>query len=448
MKKQMPIFLLIILCTGCGGAIVPPKPSGIVFASLSEYPTPPASYPTPTKAALPTRTPTPPSWGTPPSYYLTPHGPTSTPVSTLTPKVFPTPDISVTPGITQPSGLMGLWYAHYSANPSELILQRAWIDQNGRRWVGIENDKRIPTGFVPRQTPLNGIIGPEDFFISPNGNYIIETQDFGAATIFDLNAGWRKYINAGFGGPAKVSWARDSSHYVGSPQQIPSRVPFISITGTQVGNITYPENSPVGELIAFEYSMDDDKILDAINYPNSVQIGLWLNEKSERTAIFDLPQSYLFSGSLRWISNTSAIFVMERLQNGSLQRNDVSGRILELWKLDVNTGNARKVRQLAETSHFDEISPLSQEIVIIEQRDETGSDNLFKINLADGMLTQLTHFVKKNLSKPTVSPNKQWVAFTLNNSDYAEIWTTSIDGTVQQVVAGPTLVGAPSFWIR
>jgi Tol biopolymer transport system component len=183
-----------------------------------------------------------------------------------------------------------------------------------------------------------------------------------------------------------------------------------------------------------------------------VEIGLREGEGQERKPILQMPALAVnvTNGSLRW-SPREHKFIWSMY---IAPENSSSEAQVQLWMADATRGKAEIVATLGEVVEYVHPavwSPDGRYIAALKiegvQDGKDSANNIYVFDPESGTERQITHFVDWRLSHLTWSPDGQWLAFTASKGEYGEIWVTSLDGTQQYPIAGPTLPDAPFLWL-
>ena len=103
------------------------------------------------------------------------------------------------------------------------------------------------------------------------------------------------------------------------------------------------------------------------------------------------------------------------------------GGSYNLYVMDADGSNVRRLTQHAGTDHDPTWLPDGQSIVFSSDRDRgTGRLDLYRLWLADGAIERLTTFFQGYAFMPTVSPDGNWVAFVATTFPAVDGWVNQV----------------------
>jgi len=428
------LFVLGALMTACGGL----EP----LAQTSILPTPlePTAIPTvipsviPPPPGLPTDEPWPPQ--------VTPVTPPPAP----TPQPFPTPAFPKPVG-QRPEQLQHLWFPYFPDSASTPQLQSVLVDGQGQRWEQIELVIDLGLGAeFPGPTLLN-------LHLSPDYRWLVADIAYGESVysvMLDPSSGVIRPLFSG-GNSRFLAWVPNSQQVIVEPPTFPLEVWVIDAGSQRYQTIDFPkgEFSDSLPVKAVAYSPDGKLLADALVYAptvskseGEVEVGVRVGERGTRTSLFRLSGgSMIAEHSLRWSSDGHRLIIIADAVMG--------GRHTELWIINVTDGTSNKLAELAKGVQYNHPaiwSPDGRSIAAIKESDNRFG-NVYLIDPETGQEQQLTRFTDRQISHLAWPPDGQTLAFTVSGQDYGEIWVTSLDGTRQHPIAGPTTPNAPFVWL-
>ncbi|GAB1360566.1 hypothetical protein MASR1M31_23840 [Porphyromonadaceae bacterium] len=198
-------------------------------------------------------------------------------------------------------------------------------------------------------------------------------------------------------------------------------------------------------LRAIAYSHEGTSVASAFVYPAIT--GVRKNElaevrliASERHIIAEIDGGVSFVDySLKWSPDGSKlIWIVNNAKQGFSS--------YELWIADQKTGTAKKLIVIAQSiqyNHPPAWSPDGARIAVIKVQEDNDkySSHISLLDPLTGIEKQVAYFDNKISNLQWFS--NEWLVFTLSKGDYGEIWMTSLDGSQQFPIAGPTLPDAP-----
>jgi Tol biopolymer transport system component len=381
--------------------------------------------------------------------------PTNTSAPTSTPVVFPTPDFSPTPTGVPPEQLQRIWFTYLPDSASSPKLRAALVDSEGQRWA--DDELTIDLG-LSAYWP-NYPNGPRlyDLIPSPDGQWAAAQIDFRSSVLVNLETGEvRPIILDPATGPGQFfAWRPEGHQAVALPAVEPWEIWRIDVATQehqQLIDFFRPE-SEHAQLREIAYSPDGRFIADVMLYSPFIggrdtwmtEIGLRNGENGERQTLIQLENETF--GGLRWSPDATKLI-------GTASVKTDTGTQVECQLVDVNTGAVATLAilgQNAEYSHPIVWSPGGRHIAFLKIEEvyqgKDVANNLYVLDLDKGTESQITYFIDHRLSYPHWSPDGQWLAFSLSLGGYGEIWLTSLDGTRQYPVAGPTVPNVPVIWL-
>ncbi len=181
--------------------------------------------------------------------------------------------------------------------------------------------------------------------------------------------------------------------------------------------------------------------------PNEeIEIGVRVGEQGARTPLLHMPGGGMTAEhSLRWSPDGRTLIFVADVHDG--------GRRTQLWAIDVADGTSRLLTTLAQEVQYNHPAVWSPDgryiAAIVEEANGGGAvfDNIYLFTLESGTSRKVTHFSNRRLSHLTWSPDGSHLAFSVSLGDHGEIWMTTLDGTRQHPIAGPTTPDAPFVWL-
>ncbi len=425
---QSPLFL---------SPIRPPFPER---TPIPVFPTATLIPPTATPMVIPP----PPDWPT-----GEPWPPQITPVSpppASTPLPFPTPAFPPVPTGQGPAQLQRVWFPYFPNPASSPQLQAALLDQQGRRRT--LSDQVVDLGLRP-EFPGPTLV---DLHPSPDQQLFAADIAFGesiGSVIIDPDKGTIRQIPGEFA--YFYAWHPDSRRILVSAVE-----GWLLVDVVSQSYETMDFQSESGDWLpvrALAYSPDGKQLADALVYAPTVsrpigeiEIGIRLGERGARTSLFRLTGgSMIAEHSLRWSPDGRTLIFVADVHDG--------GRRTQLWAINVAGGTSRLLGTLAQEVQYNHPAVWSPDgcyvAAIVEEANENGmvSDNIFLFPLESGDARKITYFSNRRLSHLAWSPDGSLLAFSISLGDYGEIWVTTLDGTHQHPIAGPTTPDAPFVWL-
>lgn len=438
----------------------PPSPTALRGLGSSPLGTPvPLPQWTATLIPVTTATPTiPPPPGYPTGEPWPPPAQTLEPTST--PRPFPTPSLPSLMG-ARPAVLQTIWFPYYPAPGSEPQMRAVSVDQQGRQWEQLDSrlDLALPVPNVGGQDPGPLLL---DLHLSPNGRWLVADFAYTGSRLVDLSS--TEEIRLPAPGTASDQWHFYAWHPDGQRILVSAEEGLLSsdLTSQKYKVLDYYfspefEHAQVHEIA---YSPDGRWLADVVVYSPvyevrenwRVEIGLREGEGQERKPILQMPALAVnvTNGSLRWSPREHefiwAMYIAPENSSSEAQ--------VQLWAADATRGESETLGTLGgvvEYIHPAVWSPDGRYIAALKiegvQDGKDSANNIYVFDPESGTERQITHFVDWRLSHLTWSPDGQWLAFTVSRGEYGEIWVTSLDGTQQYPIAGPTLPDAPFVWL-
>jgi hypothetical protein len=392
--------------------------------------------------------------------------PSPTPGPTFTPEVFPTVVATPPPaGKTQPADSATLWYASYPVAGSELTLRGVRVDVNGQQWGEKTLAKPINLSVSPRPGLVGGFPTLEKFTPSPDGTWALEAVGFRPPLLINLTTGASQLVQPYLqpGGAGAFTWLPDGKHFVALPLRVPSDVVAASVDGSPEVVIPFPGDQAITnmkDLVGLAYSPDGQHLLDALNLPAAyqvrddiaAQVGIRDGDRGERKVVFELKRAEFILGSLRWLSDGRAIFIVN-VYGANAPLSDANQET-QLWQLDPSSGQAKQVAVLGQKVEYGhEPVPVGTDSVIAIKADavkdgKESASSMYLLNLATGDQKAIVQPSGKRLASPVLSPDGKWIAYVVNNEEYAEVRLVGTDGQNARAIAGPTALNAPVFWTK
>jgi len=121
--------------------------------------------------------------------------------------------------------------------------------------------------------------------------------------------------------------------------------------------------------------------------------------------------------------------------------------------LDVANATSQMLMQLADGAQYNRPALWSPDgryiAAIAEEANEDGTvfNSIYLFALEAGTARKIAQFPDRRLSYLVWSPDGSQLAFSVALGDYGEIWVTTLDGTRQRPIAGPTTPDAPFVWL-
>lgn len=432
---------LAVVLRGMPAATSGPGPSPLATAVTLQSPlnTPmPVSTPSPVATATPLVIPPPPDWPTDQPWPPTPATPVVPP--TAIPQPFPTPDFQLTPQGARPSALQSIWYLHFPDSASSPQLRSVLVDQSGQRWD--ENTKSIDLGLRP-QYP-----GPSlrSLYPSPDGLLAIAERAYGdsiQAIVIDLVNGTSSPVFAD-NSNSFLTWYPDGQRLLVNSdkgfqifdpisqkyQNTNFNLPKADSGYSLVSAVAY---SPNGSLLA-----DASVYIPTVSKPAAeVEIGLSESDSGVRTVLAHLTGDHVIPHSLRWSPDGKKLIVVLEVGLNDL---DLSNDDIQLWIVDRLTGKSELLAQGLSASPA-VWSPDGRFVGFLKNA---------QIHLLDPItksMQQIVHPSGQPIQQFTWSPDGTQVAFAVSLNDYGEIWKSSLRGTLQHPVAGPTTHDGVFMWL-
>lgn len=459
LAASLLILAFAIVVSGQGGALSeiftvfqsplfqsPVIPPSLPPAKPERTPTsiPPTIPPTPTSIVIPP----PPSWptGEPWPPQITP----AAPPPATTPLPFPTPAFPPAPTGQRPAQLQRVWFPYFPDPASAPQLRAVLVDQQGQRWTQEARSIDLQAGpYPPGSVLLN--LHP-----SPNHQWIIADLTFSGSYLIDLASGVsRPVITDTHTGPGRfLAWSPNGREAVILPETFPQEVWIIDVVSQNHTTLDLPKSEFGYTLVrAVAYSPDGNQLADAVVYPptvskpgSEVEIGVRVGEQGTRIPLLRLSGGDVVAGhSLRWSPDGRwLIFVADVVGDG---------RHTQLWMLDVANATSQMLMQLAEGAQYNRPALWSPDgryiAAIAEEANEDGTvfNSIYLFALEAGTARKIAQFPDRRLSYLVWSPDGSQLAFSVALGDYGEIWVTTLDGTRQRPIAGPTTPDAPFVWL-
>lgn len=335
------------------------------------------------------------------------------------------------------------------------------VDQQGRQWAQLDSrlDLILPAPNVGGPDPGPILL---DLRSSLNGRWLVADFAYTSSRLVDLSSTEKIRLPA----PDTASdqwhfyaWHPDGQHILVSAEGGLLLSDLISEKYEELNYYLSPEfeHAQVHEIA---YSPDGRWLADVVVYSPvyevranwMVEIGLREDEGQERKPILQMPALAVnvTNASLRWSPREHKFIWIMYIA----PENSSSGAQVQLWAADATRGESETLATLGgvvEYGHPAVWSPDGRYIAALKiegvQDGKDSASNIYVFDPESGTERQVTHFVDWRLSHLTWSPDGQWLAFTVSRGEYGEIWVTSLDGTQQYPIAGPTLPDAPFVWL-
>lgn len=403
--------------------------------------------PTLVATAIPTIPPPP---GYPTGEPWPPQVTSETPQSTQLSYPFPTPVFRPTPRGRQPIQLQHLWFPYFPDPTSSPQLQAVLVDQQGQRWAQEARSIDLQVDPYPPGSVLRNLHS------SPDHRWIIADLAFSGSYLIDLSSGAsRPVISDVYAGPGQfLAWSPDSQHVVILPETFPQEVWLMDIFSQEHRVLELPTSDFGYSLVrTVAYSPDGKQLADAVVYPatisrpdEEIEIGVRVGEQGTRMSVFGVSGGGMIAEhGLRWSPDGRTLIFVADVHSG--------GRRTQLWAINIADGASRLLATLAREVQYNHPAVWSPDgryvAAIVEEANENGivSDNIFLFPLESGDARKITYFSNRRLSHLAWSPDGSLLAFSVSLGDYGEIWVTTLDGTHQYPIAGPTTPDAPFVWL-
>jgi WD40 repeat protein len=450
-RKQLPyaLFFVLVAVAACGQP--PPVPSagqGQPSPSVPEvFPPPPTARPEPTVQPLPTMTPPLPVANTPRPT------PTPKPARVVTPMPpFPTPAVPPIPPGDPPADLQAIWYLFFPAPGTRPVLQAVLVDGQGRRWGELKPEEDLGPGGESLWPKL------ARFHISPDHRYLVADAAYGE----ESKSYWMDPVSWQFKPIATdsrhedfLAWGPDHQVLAGNRMYVENDIWVIDLHTGEHRTFVSPgtglsyrliATSPDGLLVA-DANLKESTFSD----PGSeIEIGLQSLEREDRVSLatFGMPESVdIPEQNLAWSPDGKylSLFLLTDAPSG-----DPWGSDGQLWLVNVESGKAEMRANKLMVYQPPRWSPDGRYIAFVKAEHPFQSGipaNLWLLDLATSTEIPLTHYSDRRVTSVAWSPEGSALVFSVELGDYAEVWITSLDGTEQYPIAGPTPRYAPVGWL-
>ena len=364
---------------------------------------------------------------------------------------FPTPAFHPTPVGRQSTQLQRLWFPYFPDPASSPQLRAVLVDQQGQRW-GQEArsiDLRVDP-YPPGSVLLN--LHP-----SSNHQWVIADLAFSGSYLIDLASGAsRPVITDIHTGPGQfLAWSPDSQHVIILPETFPQEVWITDITSQRHTAFDVPTSEFGYTLVrAVAYSPDGTIVADASLHgrtasksTSEVEIGIQASELGTRSSLAWLSGDQVIEHSLAWSPDGQrlAIVVVVGTYDAELSNEDI-----QLWMVNRSDGNPTLLaRGLAP--YRAAWSPDGQYIAFLRAESSPLENpvfsNIYLLDISTGQEQAVTHFTEQRLGHLVWSPDGTMLAFSVSTAEYGEVWVTTLNGTDQYAIAGPTPPDAPFVWL-
>lgn len=427
-------------------------------ASPLPTPTPIGYEPTAPSEDWPTLMP-PPTWPPLPTPRGTPVVKGTVQVTPIQP--FPTPDFLPTPSGERPADLQMIWFPYFPAPDNQPLFQAVLVDTKGQRWA--QSDRLLELA-VPRRQP-----GPDpgpvlvDLQASLNSLWLIADSRYVGSRLVDLSSG---KIQPVVTGAYDEQWHFWDWHPDGQRALVSAREEFllIDLASREYEVLDYFSQSEHAQISEVAYSPSSRQLADAVIYPPiyevkeswSAEVGLREDETGERRSVVQIAGgTYFANHSLVWSPDGQRlIWIVQTVPSDVGVQVGLADTQVQLWIADLSRDDAKVLAVLGEAVEYYHSAAWSPDgrtvaALTVEEALEGKiiASNIFLFDVESGTRQQITHFINQQLSHLTWSPDGQWLAFTVSCGEYGEIWMTSLDGTLQYPVAGPTVLDAPFVWL-
>lgn len=98
----------------------------------------------------------------------------------------------------------------------------------------------------------------------------------------------------------------------------------------------------------------------------------------------------------------------------------------EICIINADGSGWKRLTDFQSASFYASLSPDGKSVLFINS--ETGSNEVYELELASGNITQLSH-LKSEIGSPEISPDNKFILFTRKVSNNAQIWIMNRDGS-------------------
>lgn len=413
------------------------------------YPAPGATSipPTPVPTVIPGP---PPNWPTElpwPPVAATPQSPLA--VATFSP--FPTPVFQRIPEDNFPEELQQILLPHVPAPGSPI---QVWnVDINAQGWYWQHNESQFTNLALP-DSGIQPSYGPylTGLYPSPHSRWVVIEVSHWIPQIVDIVS--RNSLSL-FAESTTTHWQFLAWHPDGQRILVSANEKILSINLASGASASVDLDLSIEEhpsVRAMSFSPDGLWLADAVVYSpvrnirdhSMLEIGI-RDRDNARRVVSQIPNAgFIIDHSLLWSPDgKQLLFVANSHEHG-----------YQVWAVDVIQAEARMLMPLTNYGQYASRalwSPDGHYIAVIKAEDTPDgmgiTSNIFLINVESGTIRQVTDFSERQLSHLHWSPDSQMIAFAISMGDYGEIWGTSLDGTQQYPIAGPTITNAPFIWL-
>jgi WD40 repeat protein len=457
-KLSLYALLFVLLAAGCGeappvpsaGQVVPSPSVGQVLPSPSvpeAYPPPPTARPDPTVRPLPTMTPPPPVANTPRPT------PTPQPTRVVTPMPpFPTPAVPPIPPGEPPAELQAIWYLYFPAPDERAVLQAVLVDGQGQRWGELKPEEDLGPGGESLWPKLFR------FHISPDYSYLVADAGYGeeSKSYWMDPTSWQfKPITTDLIHEDFLAWGPNHQVLAGNRMYTENDIWVVDLHTEEHRTFVSPGTGFSYRLVAT--SPDGSWVADVnVKDPtssgsgNDIEIGLQPLAREDRVsmATFHIPQRVeILENNLAWSPDGQYLSLLFLTDETPRQ---IGGDDGQLWLVDVETGEAEMVANKLMVYQPPLWSPDGRYIAFVKAEHPFQSGipaDLWLLDMATSTEIPLTHYSDRRVTSVAWSPEGSALVFSVKLGDYAEVWITSLDGTEQYPIAGPTPGHAPVGWL-
>jgi WD40 repeat protein len=335
------------------------------------------------------------------------------------------------------------------------------VDTKGQRWA--QSDRLLELA-VPRRQP-----GPDpgpalvDLHASPDSRWLIADFGYVGSRLVDLSSG---KIQPVVTGTFEERWRFWDWHPGDQRALVSAKEGFalIDLVSHEYEALDYslqPEHAQISEVA---YSPRGHQLADAVIYPPiygvkeswSAEVGLREEKTGERRPIVQMAGgTYFADHSLVWSPDGQRlIWIVQAVPSDADAQVGLADTQVRLWMADLSEGNVEALAVLGkavEYYHSAAWSPDGRTIAALTVGEALEgkiiASNVLLFDVESETERRITHYTDRRLSHLTWSPDGQWLAFTVSSGEYGEIWVTSLDGTLQYPIAGPTVPDAPFVWL-
>jgi WD40 repeat protein len=368
---------------------------------------------------------------------------------------FPTPEFTPEPQGERPAELDRIIYTYYPRIDSIPIVQAVEIDHLINRWrvldqvIGLE----LPG---PIQGPDPGPI-LVNFHLSPNQKWLVSDFAYRGSQLIDLSTG--KLITLF---PNDISskwqfldWDDFGEKLIASSNHGYQKIDLLTGYSEYFPALNFTQENIY--LNAITVSHDDKLIADAVIYPATLgireieiaEIGLRNEIDGKREVLWRAEGGiYIVENSLKWSPDgKNLIWIV-------VVTSDVEYEV-QLWLYNLSLHESHLLEILSKSSQYfhqalwspngDQIAAITEER--ISYIADAYRDQVVILDHDNAGRNVIAQSVDGDISHLAWSPDGEWVAYTLSNSSFGEIWVAKIDGSKQFPVAGPTLPNTPFIWL-